>query len=94
MSEKVRCFHCEKAVALRADGTYAKHGWTTYGVRKDCERSGQPHNRHSASFRVVTREPVRWLSECLCGESFIADTYKEVDTMWLAHVEIAKAKAS
>lgn len=89
MSEQVECFHCGKKVRLRSDGTYPMHGWTTRGVKHECERSGQVHNRHTGSFRIATRNPTRWLGECLCGESFIGETYDAVDAAWSAHRKAA-----
>lgn len=84
-AEYVTCFHCDKRLKLRADGTYPTHGWTTRGVKHTCGRSGTVHNRHSASFRIVTRNPNRWLCECLCGQSFIGPEYDDVDRQWGEH---------
>jgi len=95
VSEIVQCFYCERKLRLRADGTYPKHGTTRRGVMThECNRSGQVHQRHSGSFRIVIRNPTHWLCECLCGETFVADTYNEVDAAWSAHGEAAKAVAS
>lgn len=85
LREYVKCFRCDKPLQLRADDTYPVHGWTTRGVKHTCEHSGQIHNRHSASFRIVTRNPNRWLCECLCGESFIGGEYDDVDRQWVEH---------
>jgi hypothetical protein len=95
MSDTVECFRCDRKVRLRADGTYPQHGTTRRGVIvNECPHSGEVHERHSGSFRIVTRNPTRWLCECLCGETFVEDTYDAVDAAWSTHRAASKAAAS
>jgi hypothetical protein len=89
--EKVECDGCGLRVALRRDDTYAKHGYMSHGVKTVCAKSGQPYARHSASFRIVDRNPNVWLGECRCGQNFLGPEYADVERPWLAHAAEAQA---
>jgi hypothetical protein len=96
-AERVECDGCGKKVRLHADGTVADHSWRYHSVEHHCDRSGTAytrHARHMGTFRIVTRDPIVWLCECRCGESFLGPEYEAVEGPWKQHSSESVAVSS
>lgn len=96
--EKAECDRCGIKARILADGAYAKHGYTQYGVRTECEYSGKKYARHTGSFRVTERDSnniaTEWVCNCRCGKVWLGPDHESVEQPWVAHVEAVKAVAA